>query len=225
MTSRRTFVRTFAFAAAAALLTGAASGCNYFILAGYLISGPPSVEPHYETITKKSLTDKDVVVAVVCFVPKEVSWAHVEKIDQEVAKYVSHRFAQNHITVIQPGVINDWMDKHPDWDRPDEIAKGVNANHVVYIDMHHYSIFEPGSANMYRGNAEAVVSVYKLDEDGYGEQIYSKDLTSKYPAMGGRLTSEVSENTFKRLYLSRLSDEIGQLFYPHYNGDDFTHAY
>ena len=46
-----------------------ASGCNYFILLGYLIGGPPSIQPDFDKLTKESLTDKGVKVAVVCFAP------------------------------------------------------------------------------------------------------------------------------------------------------------
>lgn len=200
------------------------SGCNYFILAGYLLGGPPSVEPKYEKATGKSLTDKDVVVAVVCYAPKEVRWAHVERVDQDIAKYVSHKLHQHHVVTIQPGRVNEWIDENPHWDNPEEIGVAVGATHVVYIDLHSYAIYEPNSSNLYRGQAEAVIAVHEVDEDGNGDQIFSTDLTSKFPLMGPRSTSEVSENTFKRQYLSRLSEEIGRLFYEHYNGDDFYDA-
>ena len=48
------------------------SGCNYVVLLGYLIGGPPSISPDFDEMTGTSLTDKDVIVAVVCYAPKEV---------------------------------------------------------------------------------------------------------------------------------------------------------
>ena len=68
----------------------AASGCNYIVMLGYLIGGPPSIEPDFDATTGLSMTDKEVVVAVACFAPKEVlySFSHV---DREIAKMVAYR--------------------------------------------------------------------------------------------------------------------------------------
>jgi hypothetical protein len=95
---------------------------------------------------------------------------------------------------------------------------------VVYIDMHAYSLYEESSHNLYRGRAEAVVSVYEMADDGSGDKIYSKEITSQYPLRAARSTSEVSYTSFKKQYLSRLSEEIGRLFYEYYEGDDVFDA-
>ncbi|MEZ5951106.1 MAG: hypothetical protein R3C12_18205 [Planctomycetaceae bacterium] len=63
-----------------------------------------------------------------------------------------------------------------------------------------------------------------MDEDGYGDKIYSKEITSQYPIRAPRSTSEMSLDTFKREYLSRLSKEIGWLFFERFNGDDIPDA-
>ena len=62
-------------------LIGATSGCNYVVLLGYLIGGPPSIEPDYDAMTSESLTNPGIVVAVACFATKEVlySFAHVDR--------------------------------------------------------------------------------------------------------------------------------------------------
>ena len=47
------------------LLTQA--GClKQMLFLGYLIGGPPSIEPDFDRNAKKSMTGKDVTVAVVC---------------------------------------------------------------------------------------------------------------------------------------------------------------
>ena len=197
----------------------ALSGCNYLVFFGYLIGGPPSVEPDFDKMTKKSLTDKDVTVAIVCYAPAELKW-DFDQVDHEVAKFVSNRLFLHKIKVIDPDRVRDWLDKHEDYDKPDEIGAAFHAKYVVYIDMHKFSLLEEHSANLYRGRAEALVSVYEIDDEGNGDKIYTKDLTSAYPLAAPRSTSEVSYGHFKKEYLSRLSEEIGRLFYEHYNGDD-----
>ena len=82
-TSRETILGRIAKSVMAKIIA-ALSGCNYFILAGYLIGGPPSNEPDFDASTQKSMTDFGVTVAVVCYAPVELKWDN-NKIDQELA--------------------------------------------------------------------------------------------------------------------------------------------
>lgn len=198
-------------------------GCNYFVLLGYLIGGPPSIEPDFDAMTNKSMTAKDVKVAVVCYAPTELKW-DFDKIDQELAKYVSHRLGMHEIKFINPTRVQAWLDQNPDWDKPEEIGEALEVAYVIYIDLHKYSLYEENSQNLYRGNAEAIVSVHEMDEDGHGEKVYSKEILSQYPLRAPRSTAEVSYTSFKREYLSRLSEEVGRLFYEYYSGDDIPDA-
>ena len=95
---------------------------------------------------------------------------------------------------------------------------------MIYIDLHKFSLYEPGNQQLFRGRAEALVSVIEVDENGDGEKIYTKELTSIFPLAVARSTYDVAYSRFKREYLSRLSEEIGRLFYEHYNGDDIPDA-
>jgi hypothetical protein len=199
------------------------SGCNYLILAGYLIGGPPSIEPDFDKMTNKSMTDLDVTVAVVCYAPTELKW-DFDQIDNELAKYISFQLRDHKIQVISPDYVRAWLDENPDWDKPEEIGAHFNTTYVIYIDLHEYSLYEENSANLYRGRAEGLISVYEMDDDGNGERIYSKEIISKYPRLAPRSTSEVTHTNFKRQYLSRLSDEIGRLFYEYYAGDNIPYA-
>lgn len=207
--------------AAAVMCTS--GGCNYIVLLGYLIGGPPSIEPDYDAMTGNSMTDPDVVLAVACFAPKEVlyNFAHV---DRDIARAVSQRLFMKKVAVINPDRVQQWLDEHPHWDEPDEIGKGVGATHVVYVDLTTFTLYEENSHELYRGRSEGIVSVYELDEEGDGEQIYSKELISRFPLAAPRDSSDISRAQFRLAYLSRISEEIGRLFYEHYNGDDMSDA-
>jgi hypothetical protein len=197
------------------------SGCNYFVLLGYLIGGPPSIEPEFDALTKESMTDKDVTVAVACFTPTDVRFSF-ENIDHELAKYVTFRLHQHKVKVINPDRVKMWLDENKDWDKPEEIGAAFECTYVVYIDLKAFSLYEEGSANLYRGRAEAIVSVTKMEKDAkdQGEVIFSKEVLSKYPLHQPKSTSEETYGNFKQLYLGRLSEEIGRLFYEYYTEDD-----
>jgi hypothetical protein len=202
-----------------ALLSILGSGCNYFILAGYLLGGPPSIEPDFDKMTKKSLRDKGVKVAVVCFAPDEVRLNFID-VDKDIAKYVAHRLNEHHIPTVNPDRVQEWLDKHDDWDKPEEIGEATKATHVILVDVHKYNLFEENSHALYKGRSEVLISVFEMQKDGGTDKIYTKEITCQFPLETTRETSEISYDRFRREYLGRLSEEIGRLFYEYYNGDD-----
>ena len=195
------------------------SGCRVGMLLGLLIAGPPTVEPEFDKQTKESMTDKDVTVAVVCFAPTEVRYSF-ESIDHEVAKYVTFRLAEHKISIIPPDHIRAWLEENKDWDKPEEIGAFFKTDYVVYIDLNEFSLYEEGSATLYRGRSEAVVSAWKMEEDGTAEKIFSMQKISKFPQQQPVNTSDETYSNFKARYLSRLSDEIGRFFYEYYLADE-----
>ena len=201
------------------LLSLLGSGCNAFILAGLLLAGPPTVEPDFDKMTKKSLREKDVKVAVVCFAPDEVRLNFID-VDKDIAKYCAHQLNQHNIHVINPDRIQEWLDKHEDWDKPEEIGEATKATHIILVDVHKYNLFEENTHELYKGRAELLISVFEMQKDGSTEKVYTKEVTCQYPLETPRETSEISYDRFRREYLGRLSEEIGRLFYSHSNGDD-----
>ncbi len=196
-----------------------ASGCSQFIALGYLIGGPPSVEPDFDRMTKKSMTERGVKVAVVCFAPDEIRLNFTD-VDKDIASHVAHRLFEHHILVIHPDKVQEWLDKHDQWDRPEEVGEATGARYVIFIDVNKYNLFEENSHDLFRGRSELLVKVVEMQKDGTGEQVYTKELTSQFPLEAGKSTSDISYDRFRRLYLARLSEEVGRLFYEYHNGDD-----
>lgn len=198
-------------------------GCNHFILLGYLIGGPPQLEPLFEKETKKSFTDRDVRVAVVCYAPEELTKFH-DNIDQLLMTRLSAMLYRNKIDIINPDAIMAWMVNHPDWDSPEEIGAEFDVNFVVYVDIAEFSLYEQDSTSLFRGRCDAIVSVYEMETDGDGKRIFNKEINSVFPIQVPRSASDVSYEQFRNDYFFRLADEIGRLFYPYQNGDDVVHA-
>ena len=198
-------------------------GCNYFILLGYLIGGPPQLEPLFEKETKKSFTDRDVRVAVVCYAPEELTKFH-DNIDQLLMTRLSAMLYRNKIDIINPDAIMAWMVNHPDWDSPEEIGAEFDVNFVVYVDIAEFSLYEQDSTSLFRGRCDSIVSVYEMETDGDGKRIFNKEINSVFPIQVPRSASDVSYEQFRNDYFFRLADEIGRLFYPYLNGDDVVHA-
>ena len=208
---------------AASLLLVALPGCNYFILLGYLIGGPPQLEPLFEKETKKSFTDRNVRVAVVCYAPDDLTKFH-DNIDQMLMLRLSTLLHAHKIEVVNPDAIQGWLANNPDWDSPVEIGSEFDVNYVVYVDMSSFSLYEPDSTSLFRGRCDAMVSVYEMSTGGDGKRIFDKDIQSVFPTQVPRSASDVSYDTFRNEYFFRLADEIGRLFYPYGHGDDIVNA-
>jgi hypothetical protein len=198
-----------------------AIGCAQFVALGLLIGGFPSVQPDFDKMTKECLTDRGVKVAVTCFAPDEIRLNYTG-LDKDISKYVANQLHQHKLVVVHPDQVLDWLDKHDDWDKPEEIGQATGATHIITIDVNKYSLFEENSHELFRGRAELMVSVYKMQKDGTAEKIYTKELTALFPLSVPRSSDEVSYDHFRQQYLSRLSEDVGRLFYSYANGDDIT---
>lgn len=200
-----------------------ASGCNYFILLGYLIGGPPQLQPLFEAETNQSFTDRNVKVAVVCYAQPELTKFH-DNIDHALCRRLSAMLKVNHIEIVDPQQILGWIANNPEWDSPVEIGADFDCNYVVSVDITEFSLYEKESTSLFRGRCDSIVSVYEMSTDGEGDRIFTKDVQSVFPTQTPRSASDVSYDSFRNEYFFRLADEIGRLFYPHMNGDDIPHA-
>jgi hypothetical protein len=201
------------------LLVLAASGCSQFVLINYLLHGPPTVEPDFDTETGESMSNPGVTVAVVCFAPKELLWKF-PNIDDQVAGMVARQMGQHHIKVIEPEFVRAWADENPKWERAEEIGRRFRTTYVVEIELADFSLHEGTSTTLFRGHTEAYVHVVKMDSDfSGGERIFSKEVDFVFPTRVPRSSYDVSLIEFQKEYLSRLSERIGFLFYERFNGD------
>lgn len=201
------------------------SGCAQFVILSYLIHGPPTIEPDFDTETGKSMSKPGTTVAVVCYAPKELQWKFPQ-IDDQLATAVSYRLGQQHITMIHPDYVKAWTDANPDWEKASEIGKAFNATYVIEIELATFSLHEGTSTTLYRGSTEAYVHVVEMDPEGNGdgERIFTKELDFVFPTKVPRQSFDQPLNAFQKEYLSRLSERIGFLFYERFSGDMISWA-
>jgi len=198
-------------------------GCNYFLLLGYLIGGPPQEEPLFEKETDQSMTDKDVRVAVVCYASDELKYKF-DNIDHIIANRVTNQMAGKKIEMVPYDDIRNWLAENPDWDTAVDVGSEFDVNYVVYIDISDFSLYERDSNSLFRGRCDAIVSVYEMETDGEGKRIFSREINSVFPTEVPRSATDVSYEMFRMEYIWKLSDDIGRLFYPWYIGDQMTNT-
>ena len=198
-------------------------GCNYFLLLGYLIGGPPQEEPMFEKETDQSMTDKDVRVAVVCYASDELKYKF-DNIDHIIANRVTNQMAGKKIEMVPYDDIRNWLAENPDWDTAVDVGSEFDVTYVVYIDISDFSLYERDSNSLFRGRCDAIVSVYEMETDGEGKRIFSREINSVFPTEVPRSAADVSYEMFRMEYIWKLSDDIGRLFYPWYIGDQMTNT-
>lgn len=194
------------------------TGCNAVLLMGWLIGGPPQTDPDFHIRTKHEITDKkNKPVLVVCFAPPELKWDNAD-VDHNLARHIAAQLREKKIPVIDTDKVHAWTDKNPNWSKPAEIGAEFDAGYVIYVDLRQFSLFEERSAELYRGRADLTVEVIDMDEGKNSSSIYSKSIHSMFPTTIGVSVDDYEYNTWKKMYLSALSGEIGRLFYPEPTG-------
>ena len=223
LSSQSTTRRRWGWLVGACLSLFLMAGCQQFVILGYLLGGPPSIEPDFDKETGLSMKDKDKTVAVVCFAPKEML-LEFPHIDHEIAAHVSYQLGENKITIIKPDYVSAWVQSHPKWELAEEIGREFKADYVIEIELSEFGLYEGTSTTLYRGRTEADIHVTEMDQAGHGDRIFSKELDFHFPIRVPRSSSEQELLPFKREYISRLSEKIGWMFYESFNGDTIPWA-
>ena len=172
-----------------------------------------TTDSEFQQRTFQTLRGRRKVVLVYCDAPRELTSGN-EAVDYNVAKHVAYRFNQNRIKVIDPDRVYEWLDTHDGRRKSAEIGKHFNVDYVIQIDAKDFTLFERRSPELFRGMADFVVHVTKMDSTrSSGNVIYSAAVKSVFPADGAVSVEAVSLANFRKKYMSVLSDEIGRRFY------------
>ena len=201
-------------AAGLALLVTSTPGC--IGLASnlmYAIRGGPKIKAEFAGLQKKR-------VAVVC-VSSDGSGgprSAPRRLERESAAILEQNVKQ--IELIHQDDVVDWRENH-DWDQSDyrEIGRGLNAEMVVAVDLASFRLHE--GRTLYRGQADLVVTVYDMTDDG--NVAFRKEIHEfTFPRDGPRPTTEISEGRFRRLFVHVLAQQVGKHFYDYHLEDDFA---
>lgn len=166
----------------------------------------------FETKTKETLKAKGKKTVVYCYAPKELKWAN-DAVDRDIAKNVAWQLGRGDVSVVDPDRVAEWLGKHDKSKKTSEIGKAFLADYVVQIDLRDYTLYEPNESAVYRGRADCIVKVVKMDDDQRdGHVIYSQALKSQFPSRAPVDANQMSFAEFKKQYLAALGKEIGALF-------------
>jgi len=195
-----------AFLLVAASLTIAQAGCIIPFAANLIhAAGGDLVPAEYEGMEKKTVaivTSTDGSQYSQDVVARELNRLVAAIISKEV----------DDVTLVRQDQIDRWRDTHG-WDETDlaAIGRGVEADKVIGIEVVDLRLRE--GATLFRGRSETEVSVIDV---ATGEVEYSRRLDDfTYPKLAGQDITETTESRFRKLYLTKLSQEISRSFHPY----------
>lgn len=203
--------RSLCLTVLAALGLSLASGCSLLATAVYILEG---------TNTRADFSElKGKRVAIVC---RPVSSLHFRdsSVSRDLAKQVG-TLLEKHVRgihLVDQRDVFEWADEN-NWDEYVEIAKAVNAEMVVGLDLEEFSLYQ--GQTLYQGKANLKILVYDVakGKDPVFERILPQTV---YPPNAAIPAGEKPEPQFRRQFVNHLAQLIARYFYDHDSTVDFA---
>lgn len=193
---------------------------NTLLFLGYMLGGPPTIEPEFDSAICGSLIDDHSKVLVICNadgVDKSTNGDLAEVLSNQVGA----RLEENSINVVSAFKENLREGNAKTEKDLASIGKSAKADYVISIQVKEFSLYEPNVKDLYRGRTTGKLSVIRVKN---GENIFERDYSDVYPIREPVPTSDISFAKFKTLAINHLSEKIGRHFYVNYASEDISHG-
>jgi hypothetical protein len=225
----RHWLRYLLLLAAAQFAVG--GGCNILAWPYFLFGPQDKIDPQ---LKKLAFDDKDKEAKVAILVHSDLE-LRPEMLDanRQLAEFV--RSALNEackangekVKIISPTKVENYLKNHPDWETMDrtELGEKLGADRVIFLEVTHLSLYQPGSANMiYRGEAHITVELIDVPGDDNDEPT-KKEFTCTYPtdSKGGLALVEADRpvQAFKAEFFKYIAKQIAWHFTAHPTEDSY----
>lgn len=151
-------------------------------------------------------------VAVLCV--SDASAYGPDTLSFTIARALASRMSQEvkQITVVPQAEIGNWIDVYGGEQDFIEIGRGVNADMVVAVEVGSYTI--RNGPTLLKGRAVVTTTVYDLTKGGEVAFVHGPAVF-EFPRSAGRSAINTDEAQFESLFLSKLVEYIGWLYYDH----------
>jgi len=199
---------------ATAALMPALAGCDALAYMGYLIVPPPppkTVPAEFGNLAKHSAA---IVIHIDPSAEYEYPGARLQ-----LASLIAGHLRENvdGITVVDPRKVVRHQRENIYWDEMDrtQLGKQFEADYVLYVSLIEFSMREPGSLGLYRGNIKAEVSVYDTSLDERQALVWrGSDICAVYPPDSSSLPAE-DNRTVHYKTANLFAEKLAKKFYKH----------
>ncbi len=201
------------------LLTFGQSGCSLYVMAGKMLFGDPVQVCSFTQQTNIDLRKGKHKVVVICKSPEVLSSGY-SSLNVDLLAGTARQLKREDVEIINPNKVATWMDDTlGSITDPTALAQEFDADIVIIIDVENFSYKEDSKNTLFQGRTTAQLTAYELrgedEADEMAVQVFSREFVSIYPELYPIPSESVSEVTFRKQYLDRISQHIAQHFYNH----------
>ena len=136
------------------------------------------------------------------------------------------------IEIVDPEKVASWVEAHPTWTDPGELAKAFDTDLVIFLEVQEFQIQDPRSPGLLEGNAEVQIQVIEFahPKNSKGKvntsqpketnRIYNESWKTTFPKRSPVSVDSVSPSVFKSKFLKLVATELSWQFMEHAPGDD-----
>jgi hypothetical protein len=213
----------------AALLAGgtliAISGCDPRTLAYFLQPFDPMIEPECKT----SFQGKKVVILCTAASGSmgEGGFSSLERdVSRELAAILRKKVKK--ITVVDPDKVATWVEAHPKWNDPGDVARDFDADFVLFLEIEQFQLQSPGDLQMLHGESKVHIVAYEMrhpknskdrplkDQPKEAIEIYNEYGETSFPNRGPiPIDNGSSRSKFRITFTKIVAKEISWHFVEH----------
>jgi hypothetical protein len=205
----------------------AISGCDPRPLAYFLQPFEPMVPPPCEV----NFQGKKVVV--LCHATAN-TMGEFSSLDRDLCREFSGilRKKVKKITVVDPDKVATWVEAHPNWTDPADVARDFDADFVIFLEIEQFQLQQPGDLNMLHGQAKVHIMAFEMkypknskdrpitDQPKEADRIYDDYADTIFPNRGPiAIDSGSSRSKFRITFLKVVAKEISWHFLEHAEDD------
>lgn len=192
------------------------SGCQFGQLVGGMAesarrAGSTTIPPKYA-----KLVDKDFAVIVSADRAIQADWPDlVPAMTQRVTKMIAENSGAS--GYVPAAEVVKYQYKNPGWvAKPlDQLAKELEAQRLIYIDLREFSLTDPGNPYIYNGIAAGVVSVIEPESAIPTDFAFSQPIRVTYPDNTGFTPEQLPKAAVFSELANRFINRVSWLFYEH----------
>tara|TARA_B100000959_G_C14930405_1_gene603405 strand:- start:982 stop:1662 length:681 start_codon:yes stop_codon:yes gene_type:complete len=192
------------------------AGCSIF---GFIAAGKQAMEDQMLIEKPAEYSLEGLKVAVVIDTDLVVHYEH-PGISTLIAGAVAGRIAKNvpDVQVVRPDSVARWQFETPQWTAmpSTEIAKSLDVDRVIYIDLQTYSLTPQGNIYQWEGKCSAMIGVIEansFEQDGF---VDSYEITTVFPrSLSVLMKEEADEGLIEQGLLNEFIKQTSWLFYFH----------
>jgi len=137
------------------------------------------------------------------------------------------------IDLVNQEKVWNWVEGHPNWTDPAEVAKAFEAQIVIFLEIEAFQIQDPHSPGLLEGSARTHMQAIELDypKNNKGKRltdqpkesnvVYNEYRDTVFPTRGPiQEGSGVSRGAFKNKFLQIVATEVSWHFVEHSPEDD-----